>query len=87
MGQREKEAHMANTNNLQSFVAAHERKFQAKVDAAAQGRQIAVHRQPVGDGYSGPLSSSTYRSILQRQFSPKHTGRHTAFMDYELTSR
>ena len=54
-----KEAGMAETTILQSFVAMQERKLQAKVDAIAQGGQMAVNHQVGGKGIIA-ISQSGY---------------------------
>jgi hypothetical protein len=58
--------------SLHSFITTHERKFQAKLDAAAQDRQTAIHRQALGTELSKSLRGLSYRSAIRQRFAPLH---------------
>jgi hypothetical protein len=64
---------MNNLQNLQSFVAKHERKFLAKVEATAiVGRLGMSYWHAPADEASDPFSTRTYRAILgHRYMSPR----------------
>jgi hypothetical protein len=77
---------MAETTILQSFVAMQERKLQAKVDAIAQGGQMAVTRQVGGTGALQHPNQDIYDSVYELQFVPRH-GHQVGPLRYEMIPR
>lgn len=78
---------MADTTILESFVAMQRRKLQAKVEAIAQGGQMAVNYQVSG---KGPLQSgyqNAYDSVYDLKFIPRHGHHHNELLDYEIIPR
>jgi hypothetical protein len=78
---------MADTTILQSFVAMQERKLQAKVDAIAQGGQLAVNHNVSGKGSVHAPSQDVYDSIFDMRFTPRHGHRHDGLLHYEIIPR
>lgn len=77
---------MADTTILQSFVAMQERKLQAKVEAIAQGGQMAVNHQVSGMGALQSPYQDTYDSVYDLKFIPKRGHRHSG-LEYEIIPR
>jgi hypothetical protein len=78
---------MADSTILQSFVAMQERKLQAKVDAIAQGGQMAVNHQVSGRGALQSGNQDTYDSIYDLKFTLRHGHRHGELLEYEIIPR
>lgn len=78
---------MADTTILQSFVAMQERKLQAKVDAIAQGGQMAVNHQVAGKGSLQSGYQATYDSIYDLKFIPRQGHHHEDLLEYEMIPR
>jgi hypothetical protein len=77
---------MADTTILQSFVAMQERKLQAKVDAIAQGGQMAVSHQVRGTGALLSPNQDVYDSVYDVKFTAR-AGRHAGMLRYEIIPR
>jgi len=77
---------MADTTILQSFVAMQERKLQAKVDAIAQGGQMAVNHQVSGKGMLQSANQGVYDSVYDLKFTSRH-GHHYGQLEYEIIPR
>jgi hypothetical protein len=82
-----KEADMADTTILQSFVAMQERKLQAKVDAIAQGGQMAVYHQLSGRGVLQSGNRDAYDSVYDLKFIARHSHHHGGLLEYEIIPR
>jgi hypothetical protein len=78
---------MADTTILQSFVAMQERKLQAKVDAIAQGGQMAVNHQVSGTGAMQSPSQDVYDSVYDLKFTTRHSQHHGGSLEYEIIPR
>lgn len=78
---------MADTTILQSFVAMQERKLRAKVDAIAQGGQMAVNHQVSGMGTLQSGYQDTHDSIYDLKFAPRHGHHHGEHLEYEIIPR
>ncbi|HUS25830.1 MAG TPA: hypothetical protein VMY99_00585 [Nevskiaceae bacterium] len=76
---------MVTPNTLKSFVATQERKFQAKVDAAATGRDLPIHQHPMTDGVSGSMHNHAYHVVLQHRFNSERGAKLDAGLHYEFT--
>jgi hypothetical protein len=77
---------MADTTILQSFVAMQERKLQAKVDAIAQGGQMAVNHQVAKAGSLQMPNQDVYDSVYDLKFSSQQ-GHRAGSMQYEIIPR
>jgi|HubBroStandDraft_4_1064222.scaffolds.fasta_scaffold263226_2 hypothetical protein len=77
---------MADTTILESFVAMQERKLQAKVDAIAQGGQMAVNRQVSAPGPLQLPNQSIYDSVFELKFVPRG-GHRIGPLRYEIIPR
>lgn len=77
---------MADTTILQSFVAMQERKLRAKVDAIAQGGQMAVNHQVSGKGALQP-NQDVYDSVYDLKFIPRQNHHHGGLLEYEIIPR
>lgn len=78
---------MVNSQYLKSFIAEHDRKLDAKIEATALAGRLGVnYRHAVGDGVFSPLSPKSYQNILGRQYSNK-TVSPTWPMRYEIVPR
>lgn len=78
---------MADTTILQSFVAMQERKLQAKVDAIAQGGQMAVNHQVSGKGMLQSANQGIYDSVYDLKFTSRHGHHHNGHLEYEIIPR
>jgi hypothetical protein len=78
---------MADTTILQSFVAMQERKLQAKVEAIAQGGQMAVNHQVSGNGMLQSPRPDVYDSVYDLKFTSRHGHRHGGSLEYEIVPR
>jgi hypothetical protein len=78
---------MADTTILQSFVAMQERKLQAKVDAIAQGGQMAVNHQVSGKGMLQSGNQDAYDSVYDLKFITRHGHHHDGLLEYEIIPR
>lgn len=70
------------TASLQSFITAHERKFQAKLDAMAREQQPEAYSQAIARSF--PEASTAYRSALRRRFV---THDKVPYLHYEMIPR
>ena len=77
---------MADTTILQSFVAMQERKLRAKVDAIAQGGQMAVNHQVSGKG-ALQSDQDVYDSVFDLKFTTRHGHHHGGSLEYEIIPR
>lgn len=77
---------MADTTILQSFVAMQERKLRAKVDAIAQGGQMAVNHQVSGTGALQSPNQYVNDSVYDLKFTSRHD-RHAGTLRYEIIPR
>lgn len=75
--------------NLTSFVDRHERKLQAKVDAAARGRRLSLHRRAsLERGFLEPLGGAVYNAVLEQPVAAASDERPALDnMQYVLTAR
>lgn len=75
--------------NLTSFVDRHERKLRAKVDAAAHGRRLSLHRRTsLEGGFLEPLGGAVYNAVLEQPIAaPSDERSGLDNMRYILTAR
>jgi hypothetical protein len=78
---------MADTTILQSFVALQERKLRAKVEAIAQGGQMAVNHQVSGMGMLQSSNQDVYDSVYDLKFTTRHGHHHGDDLEYEIIPR
>ena len=78
---------MADTTILESFVAMQERKLQAKVEAIAQGGQMAVNHQVSGMGALQSPTQDVYDSVYDLQFTSRHGHHRGGVLEYEIIPR
>lgn len=77
---------MTDIHNLRSFVADHERKLTAKIEATAVAGRLGVNYRHVDDESSGLFSLRHLRSVLEHKYLP-HANARTWPMRYEITPR